>query len=109
MGPVSSSNYDTADEESRILVIGSRFENLRIAGHKVEVELHHELAQKLDTFEAVREAIASNADFRKMAGDPFAGKKLPKTREAHGVVYCCRVNKIHPAQSPRIVLHGHLV
>ena len=102
-----SSSYDPADEESRILVIGSRFENLRIAGHKVEVELHHELAQKLDTFEAVRKEFASNADFRKMAEDPFDGKKLPKTIEAHGVVYCSLVKDIQPAKCPGIVRHGH--
>jgi hypothetical protein len=102
-----SSSYDPADEESRILVIGSRFENLRIAGHKVEVELHHELAQKLDTFEAVRKEFASNADFRKMAEDSFDGKKLPKTIEAHGVVYCSLVKDIQPAKCPGIVRHGH--
>ncbi len=102
-----SSSYHLDDEESRILVIGSRFENLRVAGHKIDVELHHELAQKLDTFEAVRKEFASNADFRKMAEDPFDGKKLPKTVEAHGVVYCSLVKDIQPAKCPGIVRHGH--
>ncbi len=102
-----SSSYDPADEESRILVIGSRFENLRIAGHKVVVELHDELAEKLDTFEAVRKEFARNKDFRKMAEDPFGGKKLPKTVEAHGVVYCSLVKDIQPSRCAGIVRHGH--
>ena len=86
-----SSSYDPDDkespEESRILIIGSRFENLRIAGCRIEVDLHHELALKLDTFESVRKEFQNNADFRKMAEDPFDKGKLPGKIEAHGVVH----------------------
>jgi len=102
-----SSSYDPADEESRILVLGSRFENLRIAGCKIEVELHHELALKLDTFEAVRKEFASNAGFRKMAEDPFNTGKLPSKIEAHGVLHCSLVKDIQPAKCPAVVRHGH--
>jgi len=102
-----SSSFDPAEEESRILVIGSRFENLRVAGYKIEVELHHELALKLDTFEAVRKEFASNADFQKMAKDPFNMGKLPSKIEAHGVLHCSLVNDIRPANCPGVLPHGH--
>src|SRR5260370_38249098 len=61
-----SSSYDPADEESRILVIGGRFENLRIAGHKVEGELHHQLAQKPEPFEGGRKKVPRKRDFTKI-------------------------------------------
>lgn len=102
-----SSSYDPDDEESRILVIGSRFENLRVAGCKVDVELHHELALKLDTFAATRKEFASNADFRKMAEDPFAPGKLPAKIEAHGVIHCSLVKDIQPAKCHGVVRYGH--
>src|SRR5713101_6734725 len=102
-----SSSYSPDDEESRILLIGSRFENLRVAGCRVEVELHHELALKLDTFEAAMKEFASNAEFRKMAEDPFAPGKLPGKIEAHGVIRCSLVKDIQPAKCPGIVRYGH--
>lgn len=102
-----SSSYAAADEESRILLIGSRFENLRVAGCRIEVELHHELALKLDTFEAVVAEFASNAEFRKMSEDPFSPGKLPGKIEAHGVLRCSLVKDIQPAKCPGIVRYGH--
>src|SRR6266446_6302379 len=102
-----SSSYSPDDEESRIPLIGSRFENLRVAGCRVEVELHHELALKLDTFEAAMKEFASNAEFRKMAEDPFAPGKLPGKIEAHGVIRCSLVKDIQPAKCPGIVRYGH--
>ena len=101
-----ASSYESGDE-SRILVLGSRFENLRIAGCKIDVELHHELALRLDTFGAVRKEYESNKDFRKMTDDPFEPRKLPAKVEAHEVVRCSLVKELHPAACPGIVRHGH--
>jgi hypothetical protein len=101
-----ASSYESGDE-SRILVIGSRFENLRIAGYKIDVELHHELALRLDTFAAVRKEFESNKDFRKMSDDPFEPRKLPTKVEAHEVVRCSLVKELHPPVCPGIVRHGH--
>jgi hypothetical protein len=42
-----------AKGEPRILLLGSRFENLRIAGCRVEVILHHSLYLKVPTFESI--------------------------------------------------------
>src|SRR5215469_2358088 len=80
--------------ETRILVLGSRFENLRIAGYRIDVELHHELAMKLDTFAATRKEYESNADFRKMTEDPFEPGKLPKKVEIHEDIRCSLVKQL---------------
>ena len=101
-----ASSYVSGDE-SEILVLGSRFENLRIAGCPIEVELHHELALGLKTFADVRKEYKSNADFRKMTDDPFKPGKLPAQVEAHEVVRCSLVKDIHPAKCPGIKRHGH--
>lgn len=108
-----SSSYDPdRDGESQILILGSRFENLRIAGCPIEVELHHELALKLTTFEAVRNEFKNNADFRKMSEDPFGVVKLPEKIEPHGTVHCSLVKNVKPAEYPGIVRygrHGHVL
>jgi hypothetical protein len=104
-----SSSFDPANEEARILVIGSRFENLRIAGHRVEVELHHELALRLDTFEAVRKEFATNPDFRRMAADPDGTGRLPESIAAHGVVRWSLVKEIEPAKCPGVVRYGRVL
>ncbi|HET8923096.1 MAG TPA: hypothetical protein VFN26_08900 [Candidatus Acidoferrum sp.] len=101
-----SSSYESG-QESRILILGSKFENLRVACCKIEVELHHELAFKLDTFEAIRNEFANNADFRKMAEDPFHPGKLPEKIEPHGVVHCSLVKDIQPAKCPGVLRYGH--
>ena len=98
-----ASSYESGGEPS-ILLTGSRFENLRIAGCKIDVELHHELALKLDTFEATRKEFASNADFRKMAFNPGS---LPKKVEAHGMIRCSLVKELKPPTCPGIARHGH--
>jgi hypothetical protein len=83
-----SSEHPTDQEEPRIRVLGSHFENLRIAGCPVDVELHDELFLKLDTFEAFRKEFDSNAEFRKMAEDPFQTGQPQKSPERHGVIVC---------------------
>jgi hypothetical protein len=93
--------------ETRILVLGSRFENLRIAGYKIDVVLHNELALKLDTFAAARKEFESSADFRKMADDPFEPGKLPKKVEAHEDIRCSLVKELQPTTCPGILRRGH--
>ena len=87
-------------------MVGSRFENLRVAWYKIDVELDHELAQKLDTFAAVRKEFENNKDFRKMANDPFKPGNLPKKVEAHEVVHCSIVKEVSPKNCPGITRAG---
>lgn len=101
-----ASSYESG-EEPHSVVLGSRFENLHIAGCKIDVELHHDLALKLDTFEAARNEFANSADFRKMAESPFDAWKLPKKIEPHGVICCSLVKELQPAKCPGIKRLGH--
>lgn len=101
-----ASSYTPGDDEAHIITIGSRFENLRIAGYKIEVELLHDLDLQLDTFAAVRKEYEKNTNFRKMTADPFTPGKLPKKIEAHGAVRCSLVKELEPKTCPGITREG---
>jgi hypothetical protein len=75
-------------KEARILVVGTKFENLRVAGCPIDVELHHELALSLDTFAQVKDAYTTNDEFKRIAKEP---KQQPT---AEGAVYCSLVKHI---------------
>jgi hypothetical protein len=100
-----ASSYESGDE-CEILVLGSRFENLRVAGCRIDVELHHELALRLKTFAAVRKEFENNADFRKMTDDLVETGKSRKKVEAHEVVRCSLVKELQPRTCPGITRQG---
>lgn len=54
-----NSRHDPEHPEGLILANGSRFENLRINGHKVEVILRHKLLEDCATFQRLHEKVAS--------------------------------------------------
>ena len=101
-----ASSYEFYDEEPRISLLGSKFENLQVAGCPVRVELDHELFLKLDTFAGVRNEFASNAEFRKIAEDPFQSGEKQKHPEPHGGLLCSMVKDIHTT-CPGIKRRGH--
>lgn len=100
-----ASSYVDGSEAS-ILVMGTRFENLRVAGHSIEVELHHELAMRLKTYADVKNEYENNDDFKKMIGDPFKPGQVPKF-DPYGDVRCSLVKELKPAKCPGIVRHGY--
>lgn len=97
-----TSVYDPDDKaaggESRIICIGSRFENLRIAGCEVYVHLHHELFLTLDTFSAVR-ALPDKHEFWKLAAETGAAidpdvKIEKKDLESNSALVCSIVKEV---------------
>ena len=96
-----TSVHDVEDKaaggESRIIMIGSRFENLRIAGCDVYVHLHHQLFLTLDTFGAVLDC--KDREFWNLAAetieavDPDA-KYEKKPPAAHGSLLCSVVKEV---------------
>ena len=87
-----------AEGEARIILIGSRFENLRIAGCDVHVSLHHELFLKLDTFGAVR-GLPNKHELWKLAEETVrATDPDAKTEKgppaAHGALLCSLVKDV---------------
>lgn len=55
-----ASSHPKSGEEPRITPIGSSFENLRIAGHKVEVDLAVDTFAEFDTASGLRAAFAND-------------------------------------------------
>lgn len=102
-----ASQNSPGDKESHILLLGSHFENLKIAGCPVDVELNNELFVKMDTFEAVRNEFQSNADFRRMAEDPFGNGQVQKLPDTHGELHCSLVKDMKTA-CPGVKRQGHI-
>lgn len=86
-----SSRHAVDAPEPVILADGSKFENLRINGHQVEVRLRHNLLQECDTFEKLRNKVATET------------KSTKNTRVDNGVALCTLVEKIESSlpQAPR--------
>lgn len=101
-----SSQHPTEHHEPHIVFIGSKFENLRIAGCPVNIELNHDFFLRLDTFAAIRKELESNADFRKMAEDPYQTGQPQKLPDAHGVLLCSLVKSMN-VTCPGVTRHGH--
>ncbi len=101
-----SSQHPTEHREPHIVFLGSKFENLRIAGCPVDVELNHDFFLRLDTFEAIGKELESNADFRKMAEDPYQTGQAQKLPDAHGVLLCSLVKNMK-VNCPGVTRHGH--
>jgi hypothetical protein len=62
-----NSIHDPEHPEGLILANGSRFENLQINGHKVEVVLRHNLLEDCHTFRGLHERVASEKKSRTIA------------------------------------------
>jgi hypothetical protein len=86
-----------AGGEARIILIGSRFENFRVAGCEAYVHLHRDLLT-LDTFLAIRK-LPENHELWGLAGETVKAidsearieKKPP---EAHGALLCSLVKDV---------------
>jgi hypothetical protein len=101
-----TSTHDLTGGEAHIHLVGSKFENLRIAGCEVDVKLRHDLlvpeedSPALETFEAVRKEYAKGDEFRKMAEDTLKARmypeeaELPKELQLHGVLLCSIVKEV---------------
>ncbi len=102
-----AAHHPPQHEEPHIVLLGSHFDNLRIAGCPVQVELDHELFLRMDTFQGVRKEFESNAEFRKMAEDPIHTGRPQKLPGPCGVLYCSLVKDMKTA-CPGVKRHGHV-
>jgi len=101
-----TSTHNLSGGEAHIHLVGSKFENLRIAGCEVDVKLRHDLlvpeegSPALETFEAVQKEFANGGEFRKMAEDTLKARvypeeaELPKKLDLHGVLLCSIVKEV---------------
>ncbi len=91
-----TSDHDPAEREGHIITMGSRFDNLRISGCPVDVELDHELFLKAKNITDLSKQVASLKKSGRIAD------------ESNGVVICSLVKKIDLKCSGTDV-QGHVV
>jgi hypothetical protein len=103
-----ASHHPPGQDEASITLLGSHFENLRIAGCPVTVELDHDLFLRMDTLAAIRKEFESNTDFRRMAEDPIHTGQPQKAPDPCGVLYCSLVKDIKTT-CPGVKRRGHLL
>jgi hypothetical protein len=101
-----SSQHPKEHGEPAIVLLGTKFENLRIAGCPVHVDLNHDFFYKLGTFSAIREELEKNSEFRKMALDPFETGESRKLPDTHGTLLCSLVKSMK-VDCPGIERRGH--
>jgi hypothetical protein len=92
--------------EGNFTLVGSKFENLRIAGCPVHVELDCELFEEIPTFETARNAFEKKGKFRKIAEDPMH-TKTPLPKQGDGGVFLCSCVKEMEADCPGVIRKGH--
>jgi hypothetical protein len=102
-----ASNHPAGHDEPHITLVGSHFENLRIAGCPVHVELNHDVFLRADTYAGLRKEFESNADFRKMAEDPIHLGKTQKLPGECGVLFCSLVKEMRTS-CPGVTSRGHM-
>ncbi|MBS1842340.1 MAG: hypothetical protein JSS69_08530 [Acidobacteria bacterium] len=102
------SKHPAGAKEGNITWIGSKFENLRIAGFPVHIELNVPLFQNLLTFDAAEKAFAKGGEFRKIAEDPLGTGTALKPSDVDGVFLCSIVKEIK-VDSPGVKVEGHSI
>ena len=100
------SKHHAGAKEGDITWIGSKFENLRIAGCPVEIVLNVPLFENLLTFEAAEQAFSKSGEFRKIAEDPLNSGAALKPSNVNGVFLCSIVKEIK-VDCPGIKAEGH--
>ena len=87
-------NINGNNKEGHIVAVGSEFHNLRIAGHRVEITLRHNLLLECKTFSDLHDKL-------------IAGKGPEKEEDVYGeVALCSLVEKIEPAEFPGVEKEG---
>jgi hypothetical protein len=100
------SKHPAGAKEGNITWIGSKFENLRIAGCPVEIVLNVPLFESLLTYEAAEKAFAKGGDFRRIAEDPLRTGTALKSSNVDGVFLCSIVKDIK-VDCPGVKVDGH--
>ena len=104
-----ASSHTVDEAEGHFSLVGTKFDGVQIGGCKTEVPIDTALFERLDTFAAARNEFKSNADFRRMAEDPFeaGGQKLGE-QPPHGAILCSIVDlKNMKSECPGVVRRGH--
>jgi hypothetical protein len=81
--------------EGNITMHGSKFENLSICGHPVNITLDFDLFEGIQTYEQAQRAFLDPAsDFHKIAEQPFHDGQVLKPQDDNGVFLCSLVKEM---------------
>jgi hypothetical protein len=94
------------EKESHFSFVGTKFENLRVAGYPVEVELNERLFAHLGTHEKVKKELETDNEFKKMAEDPFKTGRPRKLGDDYGEILCSLVKGMKTS-APGVKSQGH--
>lgn len=92
--------------EGFVSIIGSRFENLRIADCKVDIMLDLELFEKIPTYASALNDFEKKGDFYKIAHDPFKTGQ-PINKPGPNGVFLCSCVKEMDTTCPGVKRVGH--
>jgi hypothetical protein len=100
------SKHPADEAEGFVTMVGSKFENLKIAGCPVHVELDFDLFENIRTFKEAQKAFEKDGGFRKIALDPLGtGQKL-KQQGPNGAFLCSLVKEMDTT-CPGVKRTGH--
>jgi hypothetical protein len=91
-----TSEHDPKEREGHIIAVGTKFENLLVAGCPVEVEFDHELFLKNKTYAALSKNVAALKKSGRMA------------EESNGVILCSLVKTLK-IDCPGVTVQGHVI
>jgi hypothetical protein len=100
------SKHPAGEPEGCVTMVGSKFENLKIAGYKVDVELDCELFENVRTFKDAQKAFEKDAAFRKIALDPFHTGHELQPQGPNGAFVCSLVKEMNTS-CPGVKRTGH--
>jgi hypothetical protein len=93
-----TSKHSDDGADASFIPLGSRFENLRIAGHKIELDLATDLFTELSTWSKLSDGYAKDAKIRsELAGLSLSetkGKALPERKGIFGCTLARNLDKL---------------
>ena len=103
------SEHPTNATEGRVTMEGCQFENLRILGQPVKIDLNFALFDGIQTFKDAQEAYLQKGEFWQIAKDPFqTGQDLPP-QEATGAFLCSLIKGGIQMDAPGVQTAGHTI
>jgi len=103
------SQHPTNASEGSVSMEGCKFENLRILGQPVKMELNFPLFDGIRTFKQAQEAYRKKGEFWHIAKDPFqTGQNLPP-QDATGAFLCSLIKGGIQVDVPSVQTVGHAV
>ena len=100
------SKHKRDEAEGFFTIVGSKFENLRIAGCPVHIEIDQNVFEKIPTFRSALKDFENKGDFYKIAHDPFKTGQSIAARDANGAFLCSCVKEMD-TDCPGVKRVGH--